>query len=170
MAMGRGRRPLAPDQRDMGPLLATELRMTDYVLTGLVKRRSELAGEIEATHHRLRKMIEDLEKLDSVILQFNPSYQVETIKPKAFRPPPDWAHRGEMTKAVLSILRQATEPMTTRDIALEMLVTRALDKDDQKLLALMTKRVGVALRLQRLNTVVRSSSGPGQFMLWEIAR
>jgi hypothetical protein len=60
--------------------------------------------------------------------------------------------------------------MTTRDNALEMLVTRALDKDDQRLLALMTKRVGVALRMQRLNTVVRSSSGPGQFMLWEIAR
>jgi hypothetical protein len=51
-----------------------------------------------------------------------------------------------------------------------MLVTRALDKDDQKLLALMTKRVGVTLRLQRLNGVVRSSSGPGQFILWEIER
>ena len=71
---------------------------------------------------------------------------------------------------VLSILRQATEPMTTRDIALEMLVTRAPDKDDQKLLALMTKRVGLALRLQRLNSIVRSLSGPGQFMLWEITR
>ena len=89
--------------------------MTDYVLTGLVKRRAELAGEIEATHERLRKMIEELDKLDSVILQFDPNYQVDAIKPRAFRPPPDWAHRGEMTKAVLSILRQATEPMTTRD-------------------------------------------------------
>jgi hypothetical protein len=95
---------------------------------------------------------------------------VEAIKSKAFRPPPDWAHRGEMKKAVLSILRQAVEPMTTRDIALEILVTRALDKDDLKLLALMTKRVGVALRLPRLNAIVRSLSGPGQFMLWEIAR
>ena len=75
-----------------------------------------------------------------------------------------------MTKTVLSILRQASEPMTSRDIALEMLVTRALDKDDQKLLALMTKRVGVTLRLQRLNAVVRSSSGPGQYMVWEICR
>ena len=106
--------------------------MTDYVLTGLVKRRAELAGEIEATHDRLRKMIEDLEKLDSVILQFDPSHQVEAIKPKAFRPPSDWSHRGEMTKTVLSILRQAAEPLTSRDIALELLVTRALDKDDQK--------------------------------------
>jgi hypothetical protein len=51
-----------------------------------------------------------------------------------------------------------------------LLVTRALDKDDQKLLALMTKRVGVTLRLQRINGVVRSASGTGQYMIWEIAR
>ena len=82
----------------------------------------------------------------------------------------DWAHRGEMTRAVLSILRQAVEPMTSRDIAMEMLIPRALNKDDQKLLALMVKRVGVALRLQRINGTVRSANGPGQFMLWEIAR
>jgi hypothetical protein len=137
--------------------------MTDYVLTGLVKRRAELAGEIEATHDRLRKMIEDLEKLDSVILQFDPSHQVEATK--AFRPPSDWSHRGEMTKTVLSILRQAAEPLTSRDIALELLVTRALDKDDQKLLALMTKRVRVTLRLQRVNGIVRSATGPGQYMV-----
>ncbi|MGA8398359.1 MAG: hypothetical protein WB697_00620 [Stellaceae bacterium] len=144
--------------------------MTDYVLTGLVKRRAELAGEIEATHARLRKMIDDLEKLDSVILQFDPEHNVEGIKPKAFRPPEDWAHRGEMTKACLSILRQAVEPMTSRDIAIEMLMNRALNTEDQKLLALMVKRVGVALRLQRNNGVVRSLAGPGQFMLWEIER
>jgi hypothetical protein len=151
-------------------LLATGRGMTDYVLQGLVKRRAELAGEIETTHERLRKMIDDLEKLDSVILQFDPQHDVEGIKPKAFRPPEDWAHRGEMTRTVLSILRQAVEPMTTRDIALEMLVTRALNTEDQKLLALMVKRVGVALRLQRNNGIVRSANGPGQFMLWEIER
>jgi hypothetical protein len=55
-------------------------------------------------------------------------------------------------------------------VASRLLVTRALDKDDQKLLALMTKRVGVTLRLQRINGVVRSASGTGQYMIWEIAR
>ena len=35
---------------------------------------------------------------------------------------------------------------------------------------LMTKRVGVTLRLQRVNGIVRSESGPGQYMVWEIAR
>ena len=75
-----------------------------------------------------------------------------------------------MTRIILSVLRQAAEPLTTRDIALQLLLERALDKDDQKLLRLMTKRVGVALRGQRDNGVVRSAQGPGQYMLWEIAR
>lgn len=144
--------------------------MTNYVLEGLVKRRAELAGKIEAAHVEIRKMVADLEVIDAAILQFDPSYPTESIKPKGFRPPSDWAHRGEMTKLVLSILRQAIEPMTTRDIAVEMLVSRALDKSDQRMLRLMTKRVGVALRGQRENGIVRSVEGPGQYQLWEIAR
>ena len=75
-----------------------------------------------------------------------------------------------MTRIILSILRQAAEPLTTRDIALQLLVERALDKNDQRLLRLMTKRVGVALRLQRDKSAVRSEQGPGQYQLWEIAK
>lgn len=144
--------------------------MNAFVLSGLVKRRAELAGDIERTHNQLRKMVLDLENLDATIIQFDPDFQVETIKPKAFRPPADWANRGEMTRIVLSILRQAAEPLTSRDIALELLIERALDKSDQRLLRLMTKRVGVALRGQRDKHMVRSEQGPGQYMVWEIAR
>lgn len=144
--------------------------MTDYVMLGLTKRRAELTGEIERLHGTLRQLVMDLENLDATIRQFAPDFQVETIKPKAFRPPKDWSNRGQMSRVVLSILRQAAEPMTSRDVALELLVTRALDKDDHKLLKLMTKRVGVALRTQRENGAVRSEQGPGQMVLWEVAR
>ena len=144
--------------------------MTDYVLTGLVRRRAELTGEIEAIHERLKKMLADLESLDATILQFDANYRVEAIRPRSLRPPADWSHKGEMSRSVLSILRQAAEPMTTRDIAMEMLVSRALDKNDQKLFRLMTKRVGVALNGQRANGAVVSQQGPGMFVLWEVAR
>ena len=144
--------------------------MTDYVLTGLVKRRALLTGEIEAIHTRLKGLLADLESLDATILQFDPSHRVEAIRPRAIRPPADWANRGQMSRIVLNILRQAAEPMTSRDIALELLVARAMDKNDQKLFKLMTKRVGVALRVQRDNGAVRSEQGPGQFVLWEVAR
>src|SRR5438876_571325 len=144
--------------------------MNAFVVSGLIKRRAELAGEIERTHEALRKMVLNLENLDATILQFEPDFRVETIKPKAFRPPKDWSNRGQMTRIVLSILRQAAEPLTSRDIALELLVERALDKNDQRLLRLMTKRVGVALRGQRDKSIVRSIQGPGQYNVWEIDR
>ncbi len=144
--------------------------MNAFVLSGLVKRRSQLAGDIEAAHNSLRMMVQDLENLDATILQFDPDFKVETIHPKSFRPPKDWSNRGQMTRIVLSILRQAAEPLTSRDVALELLVERALDKNDQRLLRLMTKRVGVALRLQKDKGVVRADQGPGQYMLWKITR
>jgi hypothetical protein len=144
--------------------------MNAFVLSGLVKRRAQLAGDIEKAHECLRKMVLDLENLDATILQFDPDFRVEAIRPKAFRPPRDWSNRGQMTRIVLSILRQAAEPLTSRDVALELLVERALDKNDQRLLRLMTKRVAVALRGQREKGVVQCEQGPGQYMLWEIAR
>ena len=54
----------------------------------------------------------------------------------------------------------AAEPMTTRDIARQMLVSRAPDKSDIKLLRLMTKRVSVALHGQRANGTIRSKREP----------
>ncbi|MEX1109945.1 MAG: hypothetical protein WEC00_13620 [Dongiaceae bacterium] len=129
-----------------------------------------MAGEIEATYQRLRQMVADLENLDATLQMFAPEMPIEAIKSRAFRPPKDWARRGEMSRIILSILRQAAEPLTSRDIALELLVTRALDRNDQRLLRLMTKRVGVALRHQRDNGAVKSDQGTGQYMVWEISR
>jgi hypothetical protein len=141
-----------------------------YVIAGLVRKRAELAGRIERTYEELRQMVADLETTDAALAIFDPDFKAETIKPRAFRPPDDWSNRGEMSRMVLSILRQAVEPLTSRDIALEMLVTRALDPKDERLLRLMVKRVGVALRHQRDAGRVKSDQGPGQYMVWEIER
>lgn len=142
----------------------------DTVIAALTAKRAELAGAIERMHEELRRMVLDLENLDATILQFDPDYQVESIKPKAFRPPKDWSNRGQMTRIILSVLRQASEPLTSRDIAVQLLIERALDKDDQKLIRVMRCRVATALRLQRDRGVVRSIQGPGQYNVWEIAR
>lgn len=45
-------------------------------------------------------MIHDLENLDATIQQFDPTYQVEGIRAKAFRPPKEGANRGEMSRPV----------------------------------------------------------------------
>lgn len=144
--------------------------MTDYLVNGLVKRRAEIAGQIETLHEQLKKLLANLETIDNALGVIDPTIACEQIKPKALRPPSDWANYGQMTRIVLNILRSSSEPLTTKDIALQMMVERALSKEDQRLLNRMTKRVGVALRRQRDNEIVRSWQGPGMFMLWEIKR
>lgn len=140
-----------------------------HVITALVKRRSELSGDIETTQKKLQQMIVDLEHLDQTLLMFDPDYRVETINPKAFRPPEDWSKRGQMTRLILGILRQAAEPMTARDIAVQLMLERGLDQSDQKLVRLMTKRCGVALRGMRDRGISVSDEGPGQCVLWDLA-
>ncbi|AGK59547.1 hypothetical protein HYPDE_39393 [Hyphomicrobium denitrificans 1NES1] len=141
-----------------------------HVVSALAKKRAELSGDIETTQAKLRQMILDLESLDKTLLMFDPDYRIETIRPKAFRPPEDWSKRGEMTRIILGILRQATEPMTSSDIAVQLIAERALDQTDAKLQRLMTKRVGVALRGMRDRDVARSKAGPGMSVLWELAK
>jgi len=79
--------------------------MNAFVVSGLIRRGAELAGAIERAHEALHKMVLDLENLDATILQFEPDFKIETIKPNAFRPPKDWSNWGEMTRICLSILR-----------------------------------------------------------------
>jgi hypothetical protein len=62
----------------------------------------------------------------------------------------------------------ATEPLTNPDVAMQVMVERALDIGDKKLLRLMTKRVGVALKTQRQKGAVRSKQGPGMYLVWTL--
>jgi hypothetical protein len=78
--------------------------------------------------------------LDRTVLMFDPVYKIESITPKACRPPEDWSKRGETTRIILGILRQTTEPMTARKIAVLLIAERSLDQNDEKLARLITKR------------------------------
>ena len=100
-----------------------------------------------------------------------PELAVETIAPKVFRPPSDWwSKRGEMARVVLSILRTARQPMTTREIAERMVVERGLAADTATLNA-MGRRVACASRRQREPGLARSSEGEAGFwQLCEIVR
>jgi hypothetical protein len=90
-------------------MIRSELEMAElHVVSALAKKHAELSGDIEITQAKLRQMILDLESLDKTLLMFDPDYRIETIKPKAFRPPEDWSKRGEMTRIILGILRQAS--------------------------------------------------------------
>lgn len=143
--------------------------MTDYVLTGLVAKRAEIAGTLANMHETVAGLVRDLEHLDATIKLIAPDYEPEGIAPKMFRPPDDWSKRGQMSRMVLSILRNAKEPITSREIASRMILERGLALD-AKLLKLMSKRVGCALRDKREKGIARVAEGGGMYQLWELVR
>ncbi|HRN87860.1 hypothetical protein [Hyphomicrobium sp.] len=138
-----------------------------HVITALSRKRAELSGDIERLQRELSDKVSALEKLDATLLLFDPEYEIASIRPKAFRPPDDWSKRGEMTRIILGIMRKASEPLTSSDIAAQLIVERALERTD-KLQRLMTKRVGVALRGLRDRNIAVSQPGPGMSVLWSL--
>ena len=74
-----------------------------------------------------------------------------------------------MSRAVLSILRVAKGPLSTREIAAMIVDQRGLE-NDAGILNIMTRRVGHVLRDKRQNGLVRSVEETGLWLQWEIVR
>jgi hypothetical protein len=138
--------------------------MSELVVSGLVRKRAELAGEIEHTQARLRTLMADVGSLDGAIRVFDPEYKVQAIKPKAFRPSRG-VQRGEVSRAILAILRETGEPLTTREVA-EHIAPGA----DAKTMKHTVKRVGLALVRQRARGTLRAQKAEGKDMVWQVYR
>ena len=140
-------------------------------LAGLVAKRAEIAGEIAGARETLRKLIVDLDHIDAAIRLFDPDYDVASIRDKPVHPA-QVARRGDSIRLILDLLREATEPMTTKQIALQVMAHRGLNTVDDALVLTMTRRVGASLRTYKVNGAVRSMKDGryGKYDLWEIAR
>ncbi len=139
------------------------------LLAGLIRKRAEIAGQIEHTQNELRQLVIDLDNVDATIRLFDPNAELDEIKPKPL-PPRHHAFRGEVTRIILATLRNAKKPLTTYDIAQRVMAERGLDTANAKLVKLFIKRVGASLRDHRKRGTVQSEQGPGQFLVWEITR
>lgn len=143
--------------------------MTDYALEQLKRKRADMTGEIARCHARLQTLSTDLEHLDATIRLFAPDFVQESVLPKVFTPPKSWSKRGEMSRAVLSILRVAKGPLNTREIAAMIVQQRGLDAD-QGILDIMCRRVGHVLRDKRQRGLIQSIEETGLWLQWEIVR
>jgi hypothetical protein len=56
-----------------------------HVLTGLIAKRSEIAGQVEHVQTQLRQLIIDLDNLDATLRIFRPDIDLEEIRPKPLR-------------------------------------------------------------------------------------
>jgi hypothetical protein len=90
-----------------------------HTVAGLIEQRREIAGKIEHHQRVLNELIIDLDHVDQTIRLFDPDCDVTLAQPKQF-PPRHGAFRGEMQRFVLGALRAASQPVTSLEIAIEV--------------------------------------------------
>lgn len=138
-----------------------------HVLSGLLTKRAELSGKIEFAQSELRQMMIDLDSLDATIRLFDPDIDLVQIRPRLV-PARNQAFRGEIARIVLGTLRKAGKPLPTHEVALHVMAARSLNTADKPLLRVINRRVGAAMRHNRIKGLIRSVPGPGRSVLWEI--
>ncbi|MBI1179337.1 MAG: hypothetical protein GC201_02185 [Alphaproteobacteria bacterium] len=141
----------------------------EHVLSGLMKKRAELAGQIEHTQRQLQQLVMDLDHIDHAIRIIDPQADVSLVKPRQY-PARHAAYKGEMQRHVLHCLRNASEPVTSLDIARSVASSRGMDQNDQRAIVLLRKRVGACLYKLVAKGFVREVPQPGEYKGWELVR
>ncbi|MBK8209655.1 MAG: hypothetical protein IPK78_06425 [Rhodospirillales bacterium] len=136
-------------------------------VSGLIRKRKEIAGQIEDAQLRLRQAIIDLDNIDATIRLFRPDIDLEEIRPSPL-PPRHSAYKGEMSRIILGALRDSGRAMTSKEIAFHVMAERGLNVHDKRLVRIIQQRVGASLKHWRERGILNATKGPGAFLLWEV--
>lgn len=135
------------------------------VVTGLVAKRSELAGRIEQCRRELEGLLADVGHLDRSIKLFVPDYKLAGIRAKIPRRRNPFFRQGECQRLILEIFREAEAPLSTRQIA-EALVQRKGLEATPAMIEQMRKNVWAVVRRLAGNGVIRDAGLEGAVKTW----
>jgi hypothetical protein len=156
----------------LGGILAKELEMRiartetfEHTISGLLTKRSDLFNEAERLRDRLAEIKNDIGAIDRTLSVLGYNGDLDAAMPRQKREV--IFGRGELSKAIYRELRTADGPLSSRDIAREIVALRGEDARDRKYLSELTKRVSKALRAMREEGNVRSVTDAKGNLIWE---
>lgn len=141
------------------------------VVHALIKKRSEIAGRIQAIHAEAARLVVELDYLDNAIRIFDPAIDFEDLPVKPL-PPPNAAFRGEFQRSLLDMLRGTQRWQTTDQLTLKVMIQRRMNEQDRIAFVAIRKRVAHALaRLRDRKGVVASrKAGAGALLAWKLTK
>lgn len=82
------------------------------------------SGQLVAARKEAQRLKTDMRHVEAVIRMFDPAYDVRRITVRRRNRENPWFRRGTMFRAALDVLRTATGPMTSREIAERLLADK----------------------------------------------
>ena len=138
------------------------------VLHGLLRKRQEIADKLEITQSQVRQLILDIDAVDSTIHLFDPDVEIGVvrIKPVARR---HAALRHESSRIIFGVLREATGPMTTREIVRAVMEARGMNTADHAMVQTMLVRMASTLRKLKNRGKLVAEKKEGKNQRWGLA-
>ena len=110
-----------------------------HVMHALRSKRAELAGTLTQLEQQLVRQRADLTHIDATMRLFDPDIQPHEILPKQRRANSAWFSHGECLRLIYDELRDASQPMTTRELTERIMHIKAVPVDDDRCRELMQK-------------------------------
>ena len=136
------------------------------VVSGLVAKRGELAGQVEHYRQELQQLAEQLVHVDATIRLFDPSYDVKGIRARKQGQRSERFRPGECQRLVLEALRDAVEPLSGRALTQTVLSRKGLEGAGEEMAAVQKTALAVLRRLVAKG-VAHSVTLPGGTQAWE---
>lgn len=132
----------------------------EHTISGLLTKRADLFNEAERIRDRLAEIRNDLGAIDRTLGVLGYKGDLDAAMPRQKREV--IFGKGELSRAIYEHLRTAAAPVSSRDIAREIVALQGNDARDRKYLSDLTKRVSKALRAMReAGEVVSATDGKG---------
>ena len=117
-----------------------------HVLSALFDKYSEILGQLKQAERQANSHSQSLAHIEAVIRLYRPEWTADGVKARKPHKPPRWPSRGAGMRTALAILRDATEPLTTRQIVLMVLDRLNMPEPDYDDLKLICSSFNSALR------------------------
>ena len=138
------------------------------VLHGLLRKRQEIADKLEVAQSQVRQLVLDIDAVDSTIRLFHPDVEIGVvrIKPVVRR---HAALRHESSRIVFGVLREASGPMTTREIVRAVMEARGMNTADHAMMQTMVLRMASTLRKLKNRGKLAADKQDGKNQRWGLA-
>jgi len=137
------------------------------VISALIKKRAEIDGDLRQAAKHLADLRADRDTIDAAIRVFDDSRLPHKIKPKLRRPKPKLFRHGECSRAIMNVLRVATEPMTVRGICDRLATEYHLDIAEAAEQHALIRKVRNTLSRHSSKALIRLEQGGA--VVWRVA-
>lgn len=100
-----------------------------HVVSGLVAKKSELAGLVKHYQAEIVRIGFDLKHLDATIKLFAPDFDLRKVKSKEHRERNSYFKSGESIRLTLDVLRIANSPCHHNEIVQQIVISKGFESD-----------------------------------------